>query len=340
MLAKHVRITSNLITRKCNLKCYYCRISGNMNYPTKPSEYPSPDYYFKNQQDSDWWIGYFKHMKENNNECFHLLYGGEPLLEYKLLAEIVNYMNKEDIPYSIISNATEMASKNMDKFLELVGYVMGFTCSIDPVIMESVEHEGIDNAFKSLNGLKMLKKLIEQGLVKDPVAEITCDKKNIKYLYDTIKYLSSIGICSDITVVDIARNGYYDFSSVTDENELLTQNDVKEQFDKIMNDSSLLVHMKDVLLNLIYNVLPANMDCGIEKHFHNLTIDSDGAMRLCLRIRGVETPKFDAYSIFNDELDSAIMEAITKDKKNYCRNCNWTCMLMSGNDDITRIVEH
>jgi len=74
------------------------------------------------------------------------------------------------------------------------------------------------------------------------------------------------------------------------------------------------------------------MDCEIEKNIHNLTVDADGSIRLCLRIRGVDTPeKINLGNLFSKDwtLNPRLKPMLIRDKLHYCRLCNWTCMRMS-----------
>ena len=90
--------------------------------------------------------------------------------------------------------------------------------------------------------------------------------------------------------------------------------------------------MKNFLIPAIWDILPSNMDCEIDKDLHNVSVDADGSIRLCLRIRGTFTPKMVSLkNLLND--------------KEYCKLCNHTCQLMSkyidrndlGADDLVHL---
>ena len=137
-------------------------------------------------------------------------------------------------------------------------------------------------------------------MVTDPVAEITISKNNINDVYTTVEKLSDVGITSDITVLDIAKNKYYDFSNVTDKNSLVPKNDEVKKLFKKLKDSNLKIHMKDTLLDEIYKILPANLKCSMGlKNLTSVTVDSDGSLRLCLRIRGIDTPNNTVLEMVN-----------------------------------------
>ena len=324
-----IRIANLLLTRRCTLSCSYCRISGHIDYPNKSREYPDKSYYLSNEQDTDFWINLIDRLYKHNKDIFVILYGGEPFLR-KDLAEIVSRCNKIGIIYTIISNCSSQIRSNMNKFFtEVEGKVLGFTASIDPGFYLNDQSDVV--AYKSHQGYETLKRLIKNDLVMDPVAEITASASDIKYLEETVKLLDSEGITSDITVLDVARNPYYDFSNITDESLLVQKNEeVKEIFDRLIQ-SDYKIHMREKLLPLIYENLPAEMDCEIDRNLHNVAIDADGMIRLCLRIRGTYASVMRGNLLIEEDgsISPVAHDLIRKDREEYCEKCIWTCALMS-----------
>jgi MoaA/NifB/PqqE/SkfB family radical SAM enzyme len=321
-----IRIVNWLLTRKCNLSCDYCSIVKN--YENKPMQYPNMSYYFKNEMDTGTVIRGLKRIQKHNPTAFHIFYGGEPLLR-KDLWEIVNYCNQNNIQYTIISNNTPNIKPLIEKLINKVGRLKGFTASIDPVFHQECLTE--DRIIKSISGFENL--IYMKKYCDDVVAEITVMKSNQLYLYDLLERLSKEKINGDITFIDIAKSPFYDFSNIKDEEVLVKQSpELANQFQKLM-DSQLDIHMKQILLPAIWEILPSEMDCEIEKNLHNITIDSDGSLRLCLRIRGIYTPMFVDLENFIDyktgEITSLFKQMIRDDKKTYCMKCNHTCLLMS-----------
>ncbi len=340
-----IRIVNWLITRKCNINCDYCSIVKN--YPDMPSVYPKMEHYIKNEMSLEVIIKALANFKKHNPEAFHIWYGGEPTLR-KDLADIINYCNDNNIHYTIISNNTDEIQPLIKRLFEEVDYIEGFTSSVDPVQFDTDDRFAEDRIWKSIWGFKKLKELQTSGKVKDVVAEITVMNENQHLLYNLVKNLSSEGIYSDITFVDIAKNPYYDFSNIRDYSQLVKPTwELASTLMDMYNDKSLLIHMKDMLLPAMFDTLPSNMDCGLEKGIHNITVDADGTIRLCLRIRGTTTPKvFSITNLFDKSnpgtLNDVFQETITYDKKKFCRLCNHSCLLMSryidesgdGEDDL------
>jgi MoaA/NifB/PqqE/SkfB family radical SAM enzyme len=321
-----IQIVSWLLTRRCNLHCSYCRISRD--YKRAPLAYPTLKYYETNEMSGQSVIEALGKLKLHNPEAFHILYGGEPLLRNDL-PDIINYCNKEGIHYTIITNNSDEVQNAIDDLLLKTEYVDGLTSSVDPIVVAG-QNVSTDQYKKSIDALKRFIKLRDS--IKDLVAEITVTKDSVNSLYDLVKMLTDMGVNSDITVVDIAKSDFYDFSNVTDKEILVPRStEVYQIFDKIIKDK-LDVHMAEPLLYEIFSILPSNLDCKIEDDVHNLTIDADGSIRLCLRVRGVFTP-FD-FNIKNFLLDDGklhpgLKPSLARDKGFTCRNCNWTCMIMS-----------
>jgi len=324
-----IRIVNWLLTRRCNLKCSYCAIVKN--YDNKPEEYPDMKHYIENEMTTDEVIKYLSLLKLHNPDAFHIFYGGEPMLR-KDLADIINYCNDEDIHYTIISNNTEQIKPLIEKLIKDVrGNIKGFTASVDPVFF-ATEDVDEDSVIKSLAGFENLKKMKE--VCDDVVAEITVMKHNQQYLYKLVQLLTEAGINSDVTFIDIAKNPYYDFANVSDPELLVGQSPVLAEQFQLISDNDVDVHMKNTLMPAIWGILPSDMDCQIERNLHNISIDADGSIRLCLRIRGVLTPKMIpnvSYLLQTEDysVNRVAQTILGADKRKHCKLCNHTCHLMS-----------
>lgn len=320
-----VRIVNWLLTRRCNLKCDYCAITKN--YENMPSSYPPMSHYIQNEMTTKEIISALTNFKIHNPEAFHILYGGEPMLR-KDLPEIINFCNLNDIHYTIISNNTPEVQPMLEKLFKETNYIKGFTSSVDPVFGDVNN----DRVKKSIEGLRRLKEIQTAGKVNDVVAEITIMNNNQHLLKNLVEDLSQHFIYSDITFVDIAKNSHYDFSNIHNEEVLVKPSfSLAKHFVEMLQNKTLLIHMKDILLPMMYENLPSKFDCEIEKGVHNITIDADGSSRLCLRIRGEFVPKIHMNNIFDKSMNISekFQEAITIDKYSYCNLCNHSCLMMS-----------
>lgn len=334
-----IRIVNWLLTRKCNLKCDYCAITKN--YKNKPSYYPDINHYIKNEIETPKIIETLKKLKSHNPNIFNIFYGGELMLRNNI-SEIIKFCNENEIHYTIISNNTDDVQPMIKKLINDVGVVNGFSSSVDPILHKNLKD---DKVIKSIDGFKRLKEMQLSGKIKDVVAEITMMNNNKHLVHSLVSNLSDNEIYSSITAVDINKSEQYDFSNVYDTS-LLVQPDFEtaRMFVNMLDDDSLLIHMKELIISKMFDILPSKLDCELEKNVHNITIDADGTIRLCLRMRGVHTPiAINVDNLFDGTgLNPKLQENINYDKMLYCRRCNHTCMIMSkhindledGEDDL------
>ena len=319
-----IRIVNWILTRRCNLRCSYCRIVSD--YEGSPKDYPKIEHFNKYEMTTGMVIEGLTRIKKHNSDCFHIFYGGEPLLR-KDLPEIIKYCNDNDIHYTIITNNSDAIQPALNSLLEKVE-VKGLSSSVDPIIFNPTASG--DRLEKSISGLERLKAL--KGKVKDLVAEITVDVENVKYLYELVKDLSDNGISSSITFIDISKSPYYDFANVTDESVLVSQSvELYNIFKKIV-DEKLDVHMAEKLLPKLFDSLPSDYDCKLEENLSNITVDADGQMRLCLRIQGKYTTAASVTNFLDRDgiISQMFLKYIIMDKKKLCLGCNWTCPMMSS----------
>jgi len=337
-----IRIVNWILTRKCNLSCAYCAIVKD--YIHKPKEYPDMKHYIKNEMSVTSILNALAKFEKHNPDCFHIFYGGEPMLKAGL-SEIIKFCHRHDIHYTIISNNTKEVQPLVKKLVRDVGNLKGYTASIDPILVAPELDPLSDRLKKTQQGFDFL--LWMKEYCNDVVAEVTVMKDDQHLIYPLVKKLSDSGINSDITFIDIAKNDYYDFSNITASGNLIEPSPtISDQFMKMISDEDLDIHMKRSLLPAIFNILPSNMDCKLEDNLHNVTIDADGSVRLCLRIRGVDTPKYVHVSDLLDsegQINKVAHRLIAKDKEKYCELCNHTCLLMSkiiddGNLDPVDLV--
>ena len=317
-----IHICNWLLTRRCDLKCSYCRIVKDYNMPT---DYPKMKTYHQNEMSTEYIIDCLTRLKKHNPNIFNIFYGGEPLLRDDL-PDIINFCNKEDINYTIITNNSNNVQKRLEELFKKVNHVTGLSSSVDPLVV--TDEPGGDRYKKCIAGFERLKQY--KGSVKDLVAEMTVDQNNVDYMYDLVCMLHDEEINTDITFIDIAKSKYYDFSDITDESLLVQPTKKLElQLNKIIEEG-LDVHMAKELLPRIFKILPSNLDCGIEKDVHTVAIDANGSVRLCLRIRGTFTPRLKLTSCIdkNGNVDDMLNHFINVDKRNYCMGCNHTCYIM------------
>ena len=336
-----IRIVNWLLTRRCNLKCEYCGI-----VKVGSSEGKSISYYKKNEISTERVIALLDKFRTYNPNVFHIFYGGEPFLRGDL-SDILKFCNETDINYTVISNCTDDIQPKILKVMRECGGFKGFTGSVDPSIL--MEPDNSNSQLKSTAAFTFLYKMVKY--CDDVVAEVTLTKKTIDKTYDLVRLLSSAGITSSLTAIDINKTIGYDFSAYSAKKHLIKESKkTKELYKQLIEDDTLLIHMKDVILPRLFNHFGSDFDCKMEEGLHNLTIDADGSLRTCLRMRGFFMGELDdRIALFMKdphgyELNPRMQDRFNQDKRLYCRGCNHTCVMMSkyvnDSENHGRILNH
>lgn len=113
------------VTQNCNLRCDYCIYSGNYKTRTHSNVKMTSSI-------AKGGIDYLIEHSQDNDFLFVGFYGGEPLLEYPLIKECIEYtlesVPNKQIHFSITTNGTLLTQKIID---QLVSYNIFLLISID-----------------------------------------------------------------------------------------------------------------------------------------------------------------------------------------------------------------
>ena len=315
-MAGKIMMVNVLLTRRCNLRCEYCDIVRD--YEGRPVEYPKVETI--KDRTAEEWIADFEVLRElykDKKDLFFILYGGEPFL-FHGLTKIIMYFGEHDLNYTIITNGTLVGIVEQVKDLG----IRGLSCSVDPLTFE----ENKDRDKKAWNGFNLLSVVKKEIPNCDCTAEIVVDNDNVTGLIPLVKKLSDKGVWSSITIAERKKNKYYDFASNSEKSKADSVT-VREKFEMIFNmaESKMVkVHVPKIL-KWLSSIMPMeSRDCGLLEN--SMTIEPDGCLRLCLRIRGVETPRFKVKAL-GEKLFS-VCAAQEEDFTNYCEGCAWTCPQM------------
>lgn len=114
------------VTENCNYRCQYCVYSGS--YLNKRSHNTSNRLSFEIGQKA---IDFFLENSKRSKDRFISFYGGEPLLEFNLIRQMINYSKSlaPDLGFSVTSNASLLdedklnflAENNVDLMISLDG---------------------------------------------------------------------------------------------------------------------------------------------------------------------------------------------------------------------------
>lgn len=124
-MKNHLNTLLLQVTQNCNLRCDYCIYSGNYNTRTHNNLKMTSSIAKQG-------IDYLVKHSYDNDLLFLGFYGGEPLLEYPLIKECMDYTLKsvptKKIHFSITTNGTLLTPKIVD---QLINYNIFLLVSID-----------------------------------------------------------------------------------------------------------------------------------------------------------------------------------------------------------------
>jgi MoaA/NifB/PqqE/SkfB family radical SAM enzyme len=244
---------------------------------------------------------------------FFTITGGEPLL-YDGLVDLIKKMEKFD--YCVISSSYKPLFDNKKKALLDAG-LKNWSVSLD-IIQDLWE--------RTLHGMDALHYFMDNG-VKDLHAIVVVSYFNANEIDRFVKYLLSWGWWVETVQMEYGKNDYYDFASYEMKFCLPTLEQVV-RLSKIFKEwynQGLRLHCPD----FYYDMWVEYRDCSYvcKDPFSSLTIDADGSLRLCYRIKGIHLPKYKVFDLEN-KLEE-VLDARDKDKKLLCQGCLWNCVMMS-----------
>jgi radical SAM protein with 4Fe4S-binding SPASM domain len=260
-IPKTIQILTNL---DCNLDCDYCY----ENKKDLVNDIEDIKNYINIELD--------KISREDNIYLIIELIGGESLMHVELLEEIISYMeslrnkhNIENISYSISSNGTLIGtSSKVQRFIQKYKDIINIAISIDGLKDTHDKHRIYKNTGKGtyddvIRGLDWLKEnrfpMCKVGL------KATYTHETIRRLFESIKYLMSLGCYNDIGSNPVFEEHW---NTKEDSDIILSQiiKVIDYVFDtNIVNESKILYHIlgKLDLSNFGYNFVHENKNwCG------------------------------------------------------------------------------
>lgn len=182
-----------MIVQECNLRCVYCYGNGgeyeNKGMMTRQTAFESVDFLIRNSDEKELFITFF---------------GGEPLLNFKLIKEVVEYCKLKEketgktFRYSITTNGT-LINEEIEEFLKKNKFVIQI--SIDG---KKDKHNA--NRY-DINGIGSYDTVIEKtkNLRKESIvsARATVSSNNMGYV-EIFEHLVSLGF--RVVPIAIAKN--------------------------------------------------------------------------------------------------------------------------------------
>ena len=293
-----------LLTRKCNLRCSYCKIR-------KGCTLNGPELEMYQVFDG---IRVLNRMFPGAAIVF---FGGEPtMLDW--LPNIVAHCEQEKVKYAVISNGLRPMSDEIYFNRLIEAGISNWSVSIDSLsALEEVQADSPDNEIKTHSGFASLKKFRAAG-VRDLVACITVTKRNIFEVPEIIKRLTAEGVWSITTPL---QNGSLEaeYSSpspelqCTDTGVIRTVAHVLETMARsgrylMHNSPEYYTYWKRFFISQDWKCSSKNA----------ITIDADGTLKRCVDYKG-GLEKFNILTLEKDY--ERYQQAVAQEFS--CQGCFW-----------------
>jgi len=303
------------LTRRCNLRCEYCKIIQNR---------------LKKELSIDEWKKAFKNLEKIGIKTVKIL-GGEPTI-LDSFEDLLRFINEgTSIKYAVLSNSIF----NDKKLGSLVNAkIQGYFASIDGIKnVKAVDKYGVAKSHAGFNKLKNLK---AKG-VNLLGANVVITKKNLSDIPEILKILSENGVWVNLCPVIHGEEDFWEFrTDISDELKFTNAdipkiNDIMIKLLQMKLEGAKIAVPNSYLINMSKYGIHNNWKC---KELLQLRIDADGALMLCNDIRGKIAEK---YNIL--DMDKEKFEEFKKDWKKErikidCPGCYWSCFLLAE-DNLT-----
>jgi uncharacterized protein len=300
------------LTGNCNFNCTYC-----YDYNESRRDKIIPITKVKNTISS---------LLAKNKKINLVFHGGEPLLQFSLLKEIVEFAiteskNSNQVSFFIQTNGALLTKEIMD-FLEKHEFSIGF--SLDGMTEETNIHRPVKYGSSCLEVFKRNTKKYGETLKKRSGVICVVSKTNLREIPAFILWLQELGVKGVVLSV-MSPSGKADKIR----QDCISPDELLELYNKLIAMiKSKRIHgiaienihkFVDSLINLRSSDVCYSNPCGAGDNF--LVIDTEGNYRAC------DCTYHDFLLLDNDNLDSALgarpkaLNRIEYMKNNLCRDC-------------------
>jgi len=294
-----------LITRRCDLKCSYCRIIDDTSLKGRP------------ELTTEQLIDAVKLFAEQWPGAPMIVYGGEPTIRDDL-PELIRAGRDYGVKLPVISNSLRvMRDKEYRERLIAAG-LDNWSVSFDGLHRE--HFVDLASGVKSDKGINALLMFRDQYGLRDLVACVTVTKWNIESLPTILRFLTGEGIHGIFTPLHIGGPGY-EYGQGHRE-DMPSQ----EQLDEISPQMYEMVKSGRFLCSndaAWFNVWPEHFllqdwmcnDKGL------ITIDADGSLKYCVDIPFREEDTMFIWELATEEGQKKFLDVIQKGPS--CHGCLW-----------------
>jgi uncharacterized protein len=246
------------VTRKCNLKCDYCfednefRMLGNMPFEVAQKAIN-------------------KFFTDKGTKYVIIFTGGEPLLNFKVIKQVVEYVNSKEmnVVYKIKTNATLMDDEKMEFLIEHNFHIQ---ISLDGCKEAHDTHRKFANGEGSFEIVdEYIQKFEEKNYGKNISLSGTLTHQTMKFINDSYSHLNNYRKIRSYDLKGVMPNSHEQYAFDSEDYKTSYLSNIKN------NKHSTYLYNKLTEINK-FNI------CGIG--IWNITIDVDGKIYPCYRMCG------------------------------------------------------
>lgn len=305
--------SSIYLTRRCNLKCQYCKI-----IKTELSR----------ELTIDEWIEVID-ILDSLGVRFVNIAGGEPTI-VDGIGRLIRHLNTTAIEYSIVSNSVF----NDRRLKEIVDAgLKAYVASID--VIEG-DGDGVGHLRKSSAGMQMLERLKAMG-VPYLCANIVISGRNIENVMDVVRYLVEQGIWVNVCPIIWGKGDNWAEIEKNDEAYRLKEEhrerlkDISSELLFIKRHGGLILPTESYLTGIPCYGVDLNwkcFSCEDKTPPPRIIVDADGALMTCINMRGKVSEGFTIFALKDKERYKTFIEEWWRDARS-CSGCYWSTMVMA-----------
>ena len=315
------------ITNNCNFRCTYCvyseEYSDSRNHSSESMEFKTA------KKAIDWYFKYIEYGKKYNIFRIPVIgfYGGEPLLNFKLIKKIINYVNTTyssyETSYTITTNGS-LLTKTISDYL--IKHNVSIVVSLDGDKFEQNrkrKYENNDETFEDVftNISYILKKKYDAIYI----ASVYDWKTNLKNCNNFFKN-NNLKVSIVSSVNNITTKDYYNRFDETDFKKF-NENFSKLEQEYISTPNNEQDYLTEVIeYPLVSLLLDSNM-LNIKRHIYPVTgccipgdkifVNPDGEFHICERI-----PEIKSIGNVNTGLNFNNIEKIINEYNKILKECD------------------
>lgn len=319
-----------MVIQDCNLRCTYCYGDGgrynNEGQMSLETALKSIDYLIENNK-----IVQSQYLNNENGEnppkrLSVIFFGGEPLMRYDLIQNVVKYCKEKEKEYNIIfdysmtTNGT-LITKEISKFI--VDNKFNVTLSIDGTKENHDLHRKYEDKTGSYDDVIKNSAYLRDNYKIAARGTITCENMDIMKNYKHLKNIGFKSVYLTPAYSDIDETGC---------------NALKKQYSSLINYLNQLIEEGDIEGFLNYNyaidfiskldvVRPKYKSCGALNNM--IAVDKDGKLYPCHRC--VSSEELCVGSIYerDEKKEVDILKDMLLDSSEECSQC-WAKVFCGG----------